>query len=294
MNWDDLRYVLALAKTGSLAKAGRALDVDHTTVGRRIEAVEKDLDTRLFTRTTTGYVLTQEAERILPEMQEVEGAVLKLERRALARTEELDGAVRVTSSETFAASYLASRLAVFVRGRPGLTIEVLASSTIFDLARREADVAVRLFRSKHDHLVLQRSGEIGYALYGAVEYFARRPFPRTPEDLAEHDLITPELSEHEFEMQWLRRMAPRARIAFASNLSFALQAAARSGAGIAILPCYLGDTDPALRRVPMPAEPSRPIWLTVHRDLQHTPRVRAVLDFLRTRLREDRALLAGR
>ena len=103
MNWDDLRYVLALAKAGSLAKAARALKVDHTTVGRRIEALEGDLGLRLFTRTNTGYVLTQEAERILPEIEQVEAAVLQLERCTASGDLALTGVVRVTSAETFGA-----------------------------------------------------------------------------------------------------------------------------------------------------------------------------------------------
>lgn len=294
MNWDDLRYVLALANAGSLAKAGRALDVDHTTVGRRIEALESGLGIRLFTRTTTGYLLTPDAERILPELREVEGAVLKLQRRVVAGTDQLEGAVRVTSTETFSANYLAPRLAGFARKHPQLTIELVASHTISDLARREADIAVRFFRSKHDRLVLQRVAEVGYALYGTEEYLSRRPFPRSPADLADHEFVSTGLLDNDLEMEWLVQLVPNPKIAFASNLTLAMRAAALTGVGLTILPRYLGDSDPRLRRVPMPDEPSRTVWLTLHRDLQNTRRVRAVLDFLRTTLQEDRALLAGK
>ena len=100
MNWDDLRYVLALAKAGSLARAARALKVDHTTMGRRIEALEGDLGVRLFTRTSAGYTLTLEAEQILPEIEQVEAAVLQLERCSASRRTEVEGVVRVTSAET--------------------------------------------------------------------------------------------------------------------------------------------------------------------------------------------------
>ncbi len=111
MNWDDLRFVLALSKAGSLARAAKELKVDHTTVGRRIEAVEADLGVRLFTRTTTGYVLTADAERLLPDIEQVEAAVLTLERGARAQDDSLEGSVRITSGETFGSCYLAPRRA---------------------------------------------------------------------------------------------------------------------------------------------------------------------------------------
>ena len=110
MNWDDLRFVLALSKAGSLARAAKELKVDHTTVGRRIEAVEADLGLRLFTRTTTGYVLTAEAERLLPDIEQVEEAVHTLERVVYAQHDSIEGIVRITSGETFGACYLAPRL----------------------------------------------------------------------------------------------------------------------------------------------------------------------------------------
>src|SRR5689334_4799791 len=152
MNWDDLRFVLALSRAGSLARAAKELRVDHTTVGRRIEAVEADLGVRLFTRTTTGYVLTAEASALLPEIQRVEEAVLALERGAHAQHDSLEGSVRITSGETFGACYLAPRLVSFGRRHPGLTIELVTGGVVLDLARREADIAVRLFRSSHENL----------------------------------------------------------------------------------------------------------------------------------------------
>src|SRR5690348_9298876 len=139
MNWDDLRFVLALSKAGSLARAAKELRVDHTTVGRRIEAVEADLGLRLFTRTTTGYVLTAEAERLLPDIEQVEEAVLTLERGAHAQHDSIAGSVRITSEETFGACYLAPRLASFGREHPALTIELVTGGAVLDLARREAD-----------------------------------------------------------------------------------------------------------------------------------------------------------
>jgi DNA-binding transcriptional LysR family regulator len=293
MNWDDLRYVLALSKAGSLAKAARALKVDHTTVGRRIEALEGDLGLRLFTRTSAGYVLTQEAERILPEIEQVEAAVLQLERCTASGDAALAGAVRITAAETFGAAYLAPRLARFGREHPGLTVELMLGPVIYDLARREADVAVRFFKSKHEHLVVSRAGEVAYALYASEAYLARHGTPKAPADLARHDLLLSELAPNAIETHWLHSVCPGARVMFTSNVTLSIAAATVAGCGIGMLPRYLGDTDARLRRVPMPEEPRQTIWLTVHKDLRHTRRVREVLDFLRATLDADRALLTG-
>src|SRR4051812_2632933 len=146
MNWDDLRFVLSLARSGSLLRASKSLGVDHTTVARRIDSIEAALGVRLFTRTTTGYVPTLDAEGLLPDIRQVEDAVLTVQRGAHAQQGSIRGTVRVTSSETFGVCYLAPRLARFGREHPGLTVELITGGAVLDLARREADVAVRLFR----------------------------------------------------------------------------------------------------------------------------------------------------
>ena len=292
MNWDDLRFVLALAKAGSLVRAARELEVDHTTVARRIEAVESDLGLRLFTRTTTGYMPTADAERLLPDARHVENAILALERAAHAQDDSLEGNVRVTSAETFGTCYLAPRLASFVRAHPGMTVELITGGGILDLARREADVAVRLFRSHHENLVVRRAGELAHALYASKEYLARRPLKRGG-SLKDHAILTATPGPNVVEATWLERISEGARPVFISNLTKALLEVARRGAGIAVLPRYLGDMEPALKRLPRPDEPKEAIWVTVHRDLQHTRRVRLVLDFLNECLQRDRTLLSG-
>jgi DNA-binding transcriptional LysR family regulator len=293
LNWDDLRYLLALADTGSLARAARALEVDHTTVGRRIEALEASLGVRLFTRTTLGYALTQEGEALMPQFRQVEAAVLAVERGASARG-GLEGVVRVTSMPTLGVRYLAPRLATFRREHPDLSVELIAGSSVLDLARREAEIAVRFVRSTHDHLLVRRAGQHAYALYASEAYLARRPAPSGPGELASHDILSPELRSGAVDAQWIRRIAPGARIAFTSNLTICVLEAALAGGGIAVLPCYLGDAEPTLRRLPMPDEPRQSLWIAVHRDLAQTRRVRTVLDFLHAELRRDQTMLLGR
>ncbi|MFO0613293.1 MAG: LysR family transcriptional regulator [Polyangiaceae bacterium] len=290
MNWDDVRFALALVDAGSLAKAAKALGVDHTTVGRRVEALEAALGARLFTRTPAGYVPTADADRLLGPMRRVEEAIHAVERRAVAQRDELEGKLRVTSPETLGVTYLAPILAELQRAHPKLVIDLVPAGEVLDLGKRQAELAVRLFRSAHKDLVVRRAGAIGYGLYASHAYLEEHRWDRRKPE-AHPFLSVPEAGA--VEATWLRRICPTARVAFTSTLSIALHAGARASAGIAVLPRYLGDRDPSLRRLPMPDEPTEPIWLTIHRDLQRTPRIRALFDFLVARLADDALLLRG-
>jgi DNA-binding transcriptional LysR family regulator len=292
MNWDDLHVVLTLARTGALARAAKELDVDHTTVGRRVEALETALGVRLFVRSPRGYVPTAEAERLLPDLKRVEDAVLGVERSVQGQQATLTGVVRITSGESFGVGYLAPRLAEFGQRHPGLTLELVTGGTVLDLARREADIAVRLFRSTHEHLVVRKVGTLTHALYASTAYLARRPLRRASE-LKAHPLLVPTPGPKVIETQWVTKLSLGATPAFVSTMTLALVAAAKQGAGIAVLPRYLGDPEPALTRIPLPEEPTEPIWVTVHRDLRRAPRVRVVLDFLVECLARDAGLLGG-
>ncbi len=289
MNWDDLRYALALTKAGSLVRAAKALGVDHTTVARRIDALEAALGQRLFTRTTTGYVLTSEGERLVPELEAVERGASAIERRAHAADGAAFGTVRVTAGETFGIRYLAPRLARLGQRHPGLEIELVTGGAVLDLARREADVAVRFFKSKSSDLVVRRAGSVAHALYATKTYLSAHPLKKG--DLRGHAILGAAPGSGVVEAAWLDRIGVRA--SFVSNMTAALLEAALADAGIAVLPRYLGDADRRLRRLARADEPEEPIWITVHRDLRQNQRVRVVLDFLVACLEHDRKLLAG-
>lgn len=290
MNWDDLRYVVALSQAGSLAKAARALGVDHTTVGRRVEAAERSLGVRLFTRTPSGYLPTADAERLLGPMKQVEEAVLAVERGATAQRDTLEGVVRVTSPETFGVSWLAPVLARFGLEHPGLEVHLVPAGEVLDLGRRQAELAVRFFRSKQASLAVRRAGEVAYGLYASREYLARRPL-RSPAELHQHRLLSGVAGD--VEAAWLKRLNPAARPAFTSTLSLALLEAAKAAGGVAVLPRYLGEGQPSLQHVPMPEAPTETLWLTVHRDLRQTPRIRALLDHLVKAVADDAPRLNG-
>jgi DNA-binding transcriptional LysR family regulator len=162
---------------------------------------------------------------------------------------------------------------------------------VLDLGRRQAEIAVRMFRSKGDNLRMRRVGFVAYGLYASAAYLARHPL-KSKETLHEHTLLSAP-APRDIETVWLRKLNTRAKPTFVSTFSLALLAAARASAGVAVLPRYLGDTDGELRHIAMPDAPSEPVWLTVHEDLKATPRVRTLLDFLATTIARDAALLRG-
>lgn len=293
MNWDDLRYVLALSKLGSLARTAKSLRVDHTTVGRRVEAAEAALGMKLFARTTSGYVPTADGERVIADLRGVESAVHALERGADAQKHAVEGTVRVTSPETFGATYLAPLLATVGNRHPGLAIELVTTGAVLDLSRREADVAVRFFRSSHENLVVKRVGHVAYGLYASKAYLAKRPV-KDLSKLREHAILTCPEGPHVIDGTWVAELTGGARPVLLCDFTLALLEAARASTGIAVLPRYVGDREASLRRLPVPDEPSEAIWLTVHRDVKDTPRVRAVLDVLGAAFTRDRVKLAGR
>jgi len=291
MNWDDLRFVSAVSRHGSLLAAAKELRVEHTTVGRRIDAAERSLDTKLFARGTAGLVLTVDGERLLEPLQRVEEAVNALERRANAEQVEFQGTVTVTSPESFGVVWLAPRLASFARQHRGLRIALEPSGDVLDLGRRQADIAVRFFRTKQRALVVRRVAEVGHGLYASKSYLARDAV-RGSEDLKRHPLLSDNLQS--VEARWLSALSSGNTPIFTSTLAVGLAAAAKAGAGIAVLPRYIGDSEPELKHLPMPNEPKDVLWLTVHRDLRSTPRIRAVLDFLINQFDRERAILRGR
>ena len=292
--WDDLRFLLALSRAGSLVRAGRELGVDHTTVGRRIEAVEQALGVRLFVRSPSGYGLTSEGLGLLPGVARIEDAVLDLERATIGRNENLTGIVRVTAGESVGSRYLAPRLGQLRSAHPGLAIELETGFRALDLVRREADIAIRSFRSTQDGLVVRKAAVMGWSIYCSRAYAERAGVP-TAETLGRHDRIGIDSRSDQLpsEDAWFDRLAGSGAVTFRSNSSACMLGATIAGLGIALLPCFLGDRDPSLLRIVLPDEPRRGLWLTVHRDLQQSPRVRAVLDVLAAMLAADAEMLRG-
>jgi DNA-binding transcriptional LysR family regulator len=282
MEWDDLKHFLAVARNGSLTEAARGLKASAATVGRRIASLERELGARLFDRSQTGYVLTESGEAIRTKAEEVEEAVLAVEREAVGRDLHASGKVRVATTEDLAAFVIAPRLANFRAGCPDISLEIVTRLDFANLTRRDADIAFRAVRPQQGNLIIRRVGVVDFGLYAARSYAERRGLEPGLCDLSNVELVTwTEEWTHLRGGPWFAQHAPGATVALAANSTRVHQAACRAGIGVAILACISADPDPNLVCLLPPERVlSVEIWLVVHRDLGRVARVRAVMDFL--------------
>jgi DNA-binding transcriptional LysR family regulator len=294
-DWNDLRSFLAIARHGSLQGASRTLGVNHSTVFRRLNALEARLGVRLFDRSPRGYALTIAGEHMLASAERVEDEILGLERRLLGGDVRLAGTLRVTTTDTLVHGLLGPHLRAFQARYPAIELELITGNAFFDLSKREADVALRPSRHPGDAMVGRRLAAIAVALYAGRNYVAERGRPASEAELSGHALITGDASlAHLPATRWLERHVTHGVTVLRCNSWLSQSAAARAGLGLAVLPCFLGDPAPELVRV-LPPEPALAgeLWLLTHPDLRRTARVRAFMETLARGLRRERALLEG-
>jgi len=291
MEWDDLRFVLAVAEAGSLAGAARRLGVNHTTVLRRIGAFEKRLGVRLFERLPTGYVPTAGGEELIAAARAVDETVTRLERKLAGKDLRLSGVVRVTTTDTLMDAILPDMLRAFRDSHPGIQVEVAISNLMFNLTKREADVAIRPASKPPETLVGRRVAKIAFAIYASPRYLADNP----RQDLPGHRWVVPDDSlAGTAAGKWMRSQFAGSEIALRADSLLALRQAAQAGLGLAPLPCYLGDAAPDLVRVDGPiAEMETSLWILTHADLRHTARIRAFTEFAANALAQRRPLFEG-
>jgi len=289
MDWGDLEVFVALARSGSLSEAARQLKVEHSTVARRIAALEGALGVRLFDRMPRGYVLTAEGEEVVGLAEEISERVVAFQRRAQGSGGGLTGSVRLSAPPTFASHFLAPRLVRFRALHPGILLELVGDSRAADLSRREADLAVRLSRPRDGTLVVRKLGAMSFGLYGARARGRRAA--SGPREYLGYDEALGDVPQQ----RWLRSLAGERPLVFRANDLTSLHHAARAGMGLAVLPRFLGDADRALARVSVRGESvRRELWLLVHEDLRRSPRVRALMDFLVEELEASRDVLDPR
>ena len=282
MEWDDLKHFLAVARAGSLADAARQLRTSPATVGRRVAALEARLGARLFDRQQTGYALTETGSAILNKAEEVEEAVLSVEREALGRDFNVSGRVRLATSDELAANVITPHFSELRRRCPRILLEVVARHDLANLSRREADIALRTARPERRNLVVRRAGWWKCGLYAAKSYVAAHDLKPGIRDFSNLDIITwTEESAHLRGGPWFAEHARDATVALQANSRRIQYGACKAGIGLAILPCLSADHDPDLIRLLPPEQVFvADLYLVTHRDLARTARVRAVIDFL--------------
>ena len=280
MDWDNLRYFLEVARVGTLAAAARRTGVEHTTVARRIQALEKQMGTPLFSREAAGHKLTEAGRQLLPAVEAMETAVLGVERAAPSHLSAsgLSGLVRVGATEGFGTMILAPQLADFTRKHPGLSIDLLALPRLLHLSRREADIVISLERPTRGSVIVTKLAEYTLCLYGQREYLARKPLVAKREDLRHHAFVN-YVDDLLFtkELQFIDQLHQPERFAFRSTSITAQYEAVRTGAGLAVLPAFLADRDPILSRVlPQEAAFTRTFWMSMPHEAKHQARIQAV------------------
>lgn len=283
-NWEDLRHFLAVARAGTLSGAARDLKVDHATVSRRLVALEDDLQVRLVERMPRACRLTSIGQTISELAQGIEENAFAIDRTIRANQSPLSGKVTLSAPPVLVANFLAKYLADFRQRHPGVQLSVSGQAQQVSLSRHEADLAIRLVRPKESTNVVRRLGTMPFALYASGDY-VNLERPSAWEFIA-YDAQFDDMPQQ----QWLRRIAGERSIACEISDINGHHAAARAKAGVAGLPCFLGDTDPSLQRLTYDGDPfARDIWLVVHRDLKRSSPIRAVMDFLIETVESDPA-----
>ena len=290
MDWDDLRVFLAVSRAGSLSGAARALAVNHSTVFRRLNGLEPKLDVRLFDRLPGGYALTAAGDTLNQAAIRVEEEMIAAERRLAGGDVRPRGVLRVTMPDSLAFMLLPDLLADFHRRYPEIELELVVANAFLNLSRRDADVALRPTNTPPEVLVGRRLASIATAIYAAPELAGGLGV-----DLADAPWVAPDDSlAHIASARWLAEMAPP-RVALRCNSLMGLVAGARSGLGLAAIPCFMADPDPGLVRVREPVlDFETGLWALTHADLRRTGRVRAFLDFIAGAVGESRGVLEGR
>jgi DNA-binding transcriptional LysR family regulator len=293
VDWEDLKTFLAVARHGNLSAGARSLGVSQTTMGRRLEGLQARAGARLLTRTPSGFHLTPAGERILPRVERMETEALAAERAVSGEDDRLEGLVRVTSVDAFAARILTPGLARLARLHPHIVCEMITDTRALSLARREADIAVRLAPFEQHEAVVRRIADMAFGLYASPAYLAKNPFDETRGGEGHRLIVMQDDLAGLPEALWLREIAPAAATGVLANSRAVQSGAARAGMGLANLPRYLGDADDALVRIEtvMPP-PVRGVWIGVHRDMRQTPRIRVVLDILAEEIAAARDKLA--
>lgn len=287
LDWNDLRYFLAVAEHGSTLAAGRALRASQTTVARRVAALEESLGLPLFERRQAGYVLTPAGESLISRARQVETAAEGFAEASAALARDTSGMVRITTQEIFANTLLAPMLRELHELHPQIIIEIDTQQELLDLGAGEADIALRSTAGEQPAGMVGRSLCIDdWTIYCSRDYADRHGVPRTREQLKKHSFIGGGGGKLWLHYEsWLRSLGLEGQVAMHHASSTGLLSAVRSGFGLAVLPCIVADADPDLVRcVPPRDDHHRQMWLLTHERVRHTPRVRLVIDFLYDRL----------
>ncbi len=294
-DWDDLRILMAVDEAGTLLGAARALALSHTTVLRRLDGAERVLGAKLFRRQKGILVRTMAGEEVLARALRIRSDIVALTRSARAADTTLAGSVRLAAPPGLATNVLIPRLGEFLRSHPKIQVALHTDLDFSAMLRGEADVGIRISSPLADRLDIRRVCDCGFALYGLPKLAAAatRALERGVASRIRYVAFDDNFTSFP-EDRWIRDLFGSARPVLRANTTTALLAAARAGLGVSALPCYLGDMEPALRRVRTPHRaPVAGLFVVTRREQRGVARVRALVDFLARVLADGRAILGG-
>ncbi|MGA7296009.1 MAG: LysR family transcriptional regulator [Rhodanobacteraceae bacterium] len=287
MQWDDLRIFLAVARAGSISGAAKRLAVQHSTVSRRLRSLEEQLGTRLIERKHSGNELTEAGEELQLSAKKIELEILGFEGAQSGQDTGAAGDLRVSAINNMASTVLMPMFVRFSAAYPKIELHVLVTNKFVRLAERDADIAIRLTNTPLDTLIGTRLTTVASAVYGSREYCAE-----LRAGAAEEKWLGVECCG--FHASWTKQACPDKDHHFYVDDTLLTLAAIKAGAGLACLPCFMGDSDASLERFrPPEAEHELGLWLVYHRDLRRTKRVRLFREHMQREITALRALFEG-
>ena len=291
--WDDVRFFLAIARESSLSGAARALNVDHATVGRRLTSLEQRLGAKLFNRTPEGFVITSAGRAMLAQAEAMEGASVALERLASGYDTRSTGVVRVATVEILAYQVIVPAVSRLQQAHPELQVDLLVGLRTLDIARRQADIAVRIARPTDPSLICRKLGEFAVAAYASHHYLAAHGRPPRGAGLKGHALIDFLVTPPSLGARFDGESLDGARISMHTTATaFTQVKAVAEGIGICELPCFLADAHPQLDRVWPGQRPTmRTVWLVTHQDLRRAAKIRLVSSAIADAFEREAAIL---
>lgn len=290
IDWSDLNYFLATVREGSLAAAAKNLSVNHTTVSRRIIALEQQLKAPLFERSPTGLMITPLGEALIPYAESMQHSVNAVGRLVSANRDELSGNIKVTAMELFARRVLSPNLQEFSEKYPDISLELILGDTTLDLSAREADIAFRATDSPSPDVVGKRIGQFAAAVYCTEETYQR--YQQEPHSVS---AIEWRSNLNTQQSDWLSQHLPGLEVRHSASTLIGIHELVKTGCGIAKLPCALGDSDPSLIRLPnTPIFQGPSLWVLSHVDLRNTVRIRTFRDFMVSALEQELDLMEGK
>jgi len=292
LNWNDIRFFLAVGRTRSFVAAARQLDVTHSTVSRRISALEADLGKTLFVRTEKGCSLTPAGEQLLPLAEELERTALKLQEGLPdSAGSPLSGKIRIGTPDGLGNCYLAAELTALQRDNPLLEVELVSVPSYYSLSKREVDILITVTRPTAKKIVVEKISNYTLGLFASREYLSRHAPVREAGDLKEHRLIAyiDDLL-YDQRLRFIEEIYPAAKTYFRSSTVLAQMNAIKAGAGIGVLPYFMAHGERDLVRVLPDRRIEREFWIQANPDSSELARVKETMDFIIQLIRSQREL----